>query len=68
MPLSVGDTTYLCAIDGNGMMVSMIISIQACSAACRRDTGVLLNNRPVTASLWTMDIPINMHQEENGSR
>jgi gamma-glutamyltranspeptidase/glutathione hydrolase len=46
-PFSDGDTTYLCAIDGNGMMVSMIISISGVfgSGVVAGDTGVLLNNR-----------------------
>jgi gamma-glutamyltranspeptidase / glutathione hydrolase len=45
--LSDGDTTYLCAIDGEGMMVSMIISVSAVfgSGVIAGETGILLNNR-----------------------
>ncbi|CAN5745830.1 gamma-glutamyltransferase [soil metagenome] len=45
--LSDGDTTYLCTIDRNGMMVSMIISLSHVfgSGVVAGDTGVLLNNR-----------------------
>ncbi|MCC6314504.1 MAG: gamma-glutamyltransferase family protein [Thermomicrobiales bacterium] len=42
-----GDTTYLCAIDDRGMMVSLIVSLSAAfgSGIVAGDTGVLLNNR-----------------------
>ncbi len=42
-----GDTTYLCAIDKNGMMVSMIISVSASFGSCvvAGETGIVLNNR-----------------------
>ena len=41
------DTTYLCAIDGEGLMISLIISISGVwgSGVIAGDTGVLLNNR-----------------------
>lgn len=41
------DTTYLCAIDGDGLMISLIISISGIwgSGVVAGDTGVLLNNR-----------------------
>jgi gamma-glutamyltranspeptidase/glutathione hydrolase len=47
VPLAAGDTTYLCAIDKNGMMVSMIISVSGVfgSGVVAGDTGFLLNNR-----------------------
>jgi gamma-glutamyltranspeptidase/glutathione hydrolase len=46
-PVAAGDTTYLCAIDGEGMMVSLIISISSVfgSGVVAGETGVLLNNR-----------------------
>ncbi|CAN5647393.1 gamma-glutamyltransferase [soil metagenome] len=46
-PLTDGDTTYLCVVDGNGMMVSMISSISAGfgSGVVAGDSGILLNNR-----------------------
>lgn len=42
-----GDTTYLCAIDGDGLMISIIISVSGIwgSGVVAGDTGVLLNNR-----------------------
>jgi gamma-glutamyltranspeptidase/glutathione hydrolase len=42
-----GDTTYLCAIDGDGLMISLIISVSGIwgSGVVAGDTGVLLNNR-----------------------
>ncbi|MCO5223282.1 MAG: gamma-glutamyltransferase family protein [Thermomicrobiales bacterium] len=42
-----GDTTYLCAIDGDGLMISLIISVSGAwgSGVIAGDTGVLLNNR-----------------------
>jgi gamma-glutamyltranspeptidase/glutathione hydrolase len=42
-----GDTTYLCAIDGDGLMISLIISVSGIwgSGVIAGDTGVLLNNR-----------------------
>jgi gamma-glutamyltranspeptidase/glutathione hydrolase len=45
--LKAGDTTYLCAIDGDGMMVSLILSVSAGfgSGVIAGDTGILLNNR-----------------------
>jgi gamma-glutamyltranspeptidase/glutathione hydrolase len=47
VPLAAGDTTYLCAIDKHGAMVSMIISISGVfgSGVVAGDTGFLLNNR-----------------------
>lgn len=41
------DTTYLCAVDGDGLMISLIISISNVwgSGVVAGDTGVLLNNR-----------------------
>lgn len=41
------DTTYLCAIDGDGLMISIIISVSGIwgSGVVAGDTGVLLNNR-----------------------
>jgi gamma-glutamyltranspeptidase / glutathione hydrolase len=47
LPERVGDTTYLCAADRDGNMVSMITSISA-SFGCGEvieGTGILLNNR-----------------------
>lgn len=45
--LRAGDTTYLCTIDGDGMMVSLILSVSAGfgSGVIAGDTGILLNNR-----------------------
>lgn len=45
--LSGGDTTYLCVIDGQGMMISLIISLSGAfgSGVVAGDTGILLNNR-----------------------
>lgn len=42
-----GDTTYLCTVDGNGMMVSLIQSVSAAFGCgmVAGDTGVVLNNR-----------------------
>ena len=42
-----GDTTYLCAADGQGMMVSLIQSVSAAFGAgiIAGDTGIILNNR-----------------------
>jgi gamma-glutamyltranspeptidase len=46
-PLSDGDTTYLCVVDGSGLMVSLILSVSSAfgSGVVAGDTGVLLNNR-----------------------
>ncbi|MBX3070955.1 MAG: gamma-glutamyltransferase family protein [Thermomicrobiales bacterium] len=45
--MTESDTTYLCAIDKDGMMVSMIISVSAAFGSCvvAGDTGIVLNNR-----------------------
>ncbi len=45
--LVAGDTTYICAADGDGMMVSLIQSVSSAfgSGIVAGDTGVLLNNR-----------------------
>ena len=45
--LTDGDTTYLCAADGRGMMVSLIQSVSSAfgSGLVAGDTGVVLNNR-----------------------
>lgn len=45
--LQDGDTTYLCAIDGTGLMISMIQSVSSAfgSGVIGGDTGVVLNNR-----------------------
>ena len=42
-----GDTTYLCVIDGDGMMISLIQSVSSSfgSGVVGGDTGVVLNNR-----------------------
>ena len=42
-----GDTTYLCVVDRDGMMVSLIQSVSAAfgSGMVAGDTGVVLNNR-----------------------
>jgi gamma-glutamyltranspeptidase/glutathione hydrolase len=45
--LAAGDTTYLCAIDEDGLMISLIFSLSGIygSAVVAGDTGILLNNR-----------------------
>ena len=45
--LRAGDTTSLVAVDGDGMMVSLILSVSAGfgSGVVAGDTGILLNNR-----------------------
>ncbi|MGI8644501.1 MAG: gamma-glutamyltransferase [Thermomicrobiales bacterium] len=45
--LKHGDTTYLCVVDRDGMMVSLIQSVSAAFGAgvVAGDTGVVLNNR-----------------------
>lgn len=45
--ISGGDTTYLCVIDGDGLMISLIFSLSAGfgSGVVAGDTGVMLNNR-----------------------
>ena len=45
--LQDGDTTYLCVVDRDGMMVSLIQSVSAAFGAgvVAGDTGVVLNNR-----------------------
>ncbi len=45
--LSDGDTTYLCVVDSQGLMVSLIQSVSSAfgSGIVAGDTGVLLNNR-----------------------
>jgi gamma-glutamyltranspeptidase/glutathione hydrolase len=42
-----GDTTYLCVVDGDGLMVSLIQSVSSAfgSGVIAGDTGVILNNR-----------------------
>jgi gamma-glutamyltranspeptidase/glutathione hydrolase len=42
-----GDTTYLCVVDGDGMMVSLIQSVSSAfgSGIVAGDTGVVMNNR-----------------------
>ena len=42
-----GDTTYICIVDGNGMMVSLIQSVSNAfgSGVIAGDTGVVMNNR-----------------------
>jgi gamma-glutamyltranspeptidase len=42
-----GDTTYLCAVDGDGLMVSLIFSLSGIfgSGVVADDTGIMLNNR-----------------------
>lgn len=42
-----GDTTYICVVDRDGMMVSLIQSVSSAFGACvvGGDTGVVLNNR-----------------------
>jgi gamma-glutamyltranspeptidase len=51
--LAPGDTSYLCAVDGSGMMVSLIQSVAANfgSGIVAGDTGVVLNNRASQLSL-----------------
>lgn len=46
-PLSEGDTTYLCVVDADGLMVSLILSVSSAfgSGVVAGDTGILLNNR-----------------------
>lgn len=46
-PIGAGDTTYLCVIDGDGLMISLIFSLSAGfgSGVVAGDTGVMLNNR-----------------------
>ena len=48
-----GDTTYLCVIDGDGMMVSLIQSVadNFGSGLVAGDTGVVLNNRAAAFTL-----------------
>ncbi|MCA9858854.1 MAG: gamma-glutamyltransferase [Thermomicrobiales bacterium] len=45
--LKPGDTTYLCVIDGDGLMVSLICSISDAfgSGVVAGETGIVLNNR-----------------------
>jgi gamma-glutamyltranspeptidase/glutathione hydrolase len=45
--LAAGDTTYLCAADGDGLMISLIFSVSGGfgSGVVAGDTGVILNNR-----------------------
>ncbi|HWA63357.1 MAG TPA: gamma-glutamyltransferase family protein [Caulobacteraceae bacterium] len=45
--LTDGDTTYLCVVDGAGMMVSLIQSVSSAfgSGVVAEGTGVILNNR-----------------------
>jgi gamma-glutamyltranspeptidase len=45
--LDDGDTTYLCVVDGQGLMVSLIQSVSSAfgSGIVAGDTGILLNNR-----------------------
>ncbi|MDQ0466370.1 gamma-glutamyltranspeptidase/glutathione hydrolase [Caulobacter ginsengisoli] len=45
--LADGDTTYLCTADGEGMMVSLILSVSSAfgSGVMAPGTGVLFNNR-----------------------
>lgn len=46
-PLSDGDTTYICAMDEKGRMISLIQSVSAAFGAgiVAGDTGVVMNNR-----------------------
>jgi len=48
-----GNTTYLCVVDGNGMMVSLIQSVAANfgSGLVAGETGIVLNNRASAFSL-----------------
>lgn len=45
--LRSGDTTYLCVIDGDGLMISLIFSLSGGfgSGVVAGDTGIVLNNR-----------------------
>jgi gamma-glutamyltranspeptidase/glutathione hydrolase len=45
--MQTGDTTYLCVVDGDGAMVSLIQSVSSAfgSGVVGGDTGVVLNNR-----------------------
>ncbi len=45
--LQDGDTTYLCTVDRDGMMVSLIQSVSSAFGSCvvAGDTGVVMNNR-----------------------
>lgn len=45
--LTDGDTTYLCVVDGQGLMVSLIQSVSSAfgSGVVAGETGVLMNNR-----------------------
>ena len=45
--LQTGDTTYLCVVDGEGTMVSLIVSISSAfgSGLVAGETGIVLNNR-----------------------
>ena len=45
--LQDGDTTYLCVVDKDGMMVSLIQSVSSSFGSCvvAGDTGVVMNNR-----------------------
>ena len=47
LPEAVGDTTYLCAADGEGNVVSMITSLSAAFGCGEvvEGTGIMLNNR-----------------------
>jgi gamma-glutamyltranspeptidase/glutathione hydrolase len=42
-----GDTTYLCAVDGDGLMITLIISLsdRFGSGVIAGETGIMLNNR-----------------------
>jgi gamma-glutamyltranspeptidase/glutathione hydrolase len=44
-PMRQPDTTYLCAVDAQGMMVSYIHSLYSGSGVVLGDTGVLMNSR-----------------------
>jgi gamma-glutamyltranspeptidase / glutathione hydrolase len=57
--LTGGDTTYLCVIDGQGMMISLIISLSGAfgSAVVAGDTGILLNNRAGNCFTFEPDHP-----------
>ena len=45
--IALGDTTYLCAIDGDGLMISLIFSLSGPfgSGVVAGNTGIVLNNR-----------------------
>jgi gamma-glutamyltranspeptidase / glutathione hydrolase len=47
VPAADGDTTYLCAVDRDGLAVSFVHSLSAAfgAAVCVPGTGILLNNR-----------------------